>query len=111
MKLAHEDHGQLTVLSLKGELEAGETDRLRKAVLERMEAKIRDFVLDLEELEHIDSQGLETLLWLQDECAEQLGQVRLACVREHIRTILEMTRLALRIESHESVDAAVRSLH
>jgi len=110
VKLAHEDYDQLTVLSIKGELEQSETDRFRKAALERMEAKVRDFVLDLSELEHIDSAGLESLLWLQDECAEQLGQVRLAGVKSHLFLILEMTRLASRFDCHDSVDGAVRSL-
>ena len=111
MKISHEDRDQLTVLSVRGDLEAEETVRFRKAVLERMEAKVRDFVLDMEQLAHIDSQGLETLLWLQDECAEQLGQVRLACVQEHIRTILDMTRLAGRFDCHPTVDAAIASLN
>lgn len=75
MKLTHEDHDQLTVLTVKGELEAAEADRFRKAALERMEAK-----------------------------------VRLAAVKDHVFSILEMTRLASRFDCHDSVDGAVRSL-
>lgn len=111
MKLSHHDQDQLTVLSVRGDLEADQADRFRKAVLERMEARIRDFVLDLRELEHLDSSGLESLLWLQDQCAEQLGQVRLAGARDHVRTILEMTRLAARFEHCDSVDTAIQSLN
>lgn len=110
MKLSHEDYDELTVMAVKGELEGEETDRFRKAVLERMEAKVRDFVLDLAELEHIDSGGLETLLWLQDQCAEQLGQVRLAACQEHVTQILQMTRLASRFDAHADVDSAIKSL-
>ncbi len=110
MKLSHEDYDQLTVLAVRGELEGDEADRFRKAALERMEAKVRDFVLDLSEMEHIDSRGLEALLWLQDQCAENLGQVRLACAQEHVKTILNMTRLAGRFDAHSDVDAAIQSL-
>lgn len=111
MKLSHKDQDQLTVLSVGGDLETDQVDRFRKAVIERMDAKVRDFVLDLRDLEHIDSGGLECLLWLQDQCAEQLGQVRLAGLRDHVRTILEMTRLASRFEQTDTVDAAIRSLN
>jgi len=110
MKLSHEDYDQLTVLAVRGELEGDEADRFRKAALERMDAKVRDFVLDLGEMEHIDSQGLEALLWLQDQCAENLGQVRLACPKPHVRTILHMTRLAGRFDTHDDVDTAIHSL-
>ena len=110
MKLTHQDYDQITVLTVKGELEADETDRFRKAALERMDAKARDFVLDFQQLEHIDSRGLESLLWLQDQCAEQLGQVCLASVKDHINTVLEMTRLAARFDTHDSVESALKSL-
>mgnify|MGYP001801524895 CR=1 FL=1 len=110
MKLSHEDHHELSVLTLKGDLASDETDRFRRAALERIEARIRDFVLDLENLESIDSQGLETLLWLQEQCDERLGQVRLAACQEQMRDVLKMTRLAARFECCDSVESAIRSL-
>ena len=71
---------------------------------------MRDFVLDLESLDFIDSRGLETLLWLQDKCNEMLGQVRLAGCPDHIYKVLEVTRLNTRFECHPDVDTAVTSL-
>jgi len=110
MKLTHEDQHELTVLTLKGELTGGEPDRLRRAAIERLDARVRDFVLDLEGLDGIDSQGLESLLWLQDQCADRLGQVRLASCPQHVRDVLRITRIASRFECHDDVGAAVQSL-
>jgi len=111
MKLTFDDHDQMSVANVKGDLTGEYSDLVRKAALQRMEEQqVRDFVLNLEDTEFIDSQGLETLLWLQDTCGEHLGQVRLACVTEAVRTILEMTRLAARFDSHENVEAAMKSL-
>lgn len=110
MKIAHEDREQLSVMSLKGDLVGEEANRFRRATIERMDAEARDFVIDLGAMDAIDSQGLEALLWLQDRCAERLGQVRLAACRAHVLTILEMTRLAGRLETHDDTDAAIRSL-
>ena len=45
-------------------------------------AQVRDFVLNVGELEYIDSAGLEALLKLQETCADLLGQVRLTGVAE-----------------------------
>ena len=110
MKLTFEDYDQLTVLAVQGELVADQADRFRREVIEHMTDKVRDFVLDLAAMEFVDSEGLETMLWLQDRCADRLGQVRLAGAQDHVRTILKMTRLAARFDCHEDVDAAVRSL-
>lgn len=110
MKLSHEDQHGLTVLTLKGELASNETDRFRRAALERIEARARDFVLDLSELDNIDSRGLESLLWLQEQCDERLGQVRLAACTDHINEILRMTRLDSRFERCDDVHSAIESL-
>ncbi|MFW6059163.1 MAG: STAS domain-containing protein [Phycisphaeraceae bacterium] len=111
MKLACEDYDDISVMSIKGELVADEIERFRKTVQQRFEqSRVRDFVLDCNEMDFIDSQGLESLLWLQDQCADRLGQIRLAGCHDNIRTIFRMTRLAPRFDCHDDVDAALKSL-
>ncbi|MEO0514517.1 MAG: STAS domain-containing protein [Planctomycetota bacterium] len=110
MKLTHEDQNELTVMKLKGDLAKDEPDRFRHAALMRIDARVRDFVLDVSDLESIDSQGLESLIWLDEQCAERLGQVRLAGCQDHIHDVLKMTRLDGRFECCEDVETAIRSL-
>ena len=110
MKVSFEDYDQLTVMAIKGEMLAEDIDRFRKDSIDRMNSGIRDFVIDMANLEFIDSKGLETLLWLQDQCAERLGQVRLSGLRDNIRQIMTMTRLSPRFDCHEGIDAAIKSL-
>lgn len=110
MKIAHEDQKELTVLTLKGELTNDEPDRFRRVAIERLDARVRDFVLDLEGLDGVDSQGLESLLWLQEQCDERLGQVRLAGCPPHVEDVLRMTRLDGRFQCHGDVETAIQSL-
>lgn len=110
MKLTHQDEDGLTVLTLKGELNAAHADQFRLQTLERIDQEIRDFVLDLTAVDAIDSRGLETLLWLEDHVAERLGQVRLAGLSANVTQILEITRLAARFECHADVESAIASL-
>jgi len=110
MKISYEDKGPVTVLSISGDLSVDEAARFQRETLQRFDQNIRDFVLDLESLDFIDSRGLESLLWLQDKCSELLGQVRLAACPEHIHKVLEVTRLNTRFDCHPDVDAAVSSL-
>jgi anti-sigma B factor antagonist len=110
MKLSHEDYDHLTVLALHGDFTADDVDAFRQGVGERMGRQVRDFVLDVREVEFIDSRGLETLLWLQEQCGEKLGQVRLAGATPNLEKILQVTRLAPRFDRHPGVDAAIKSL-
>lgn len=110
MKISYEDNGPVSVLSIAGDLSVDEADRFQREALQRMDENVRDFVLDLESLDFIDSRGLESLLWLQDKCNELLGQIRLAACPEHIYKVLEVTRLNTRFDCHPDVDTAVTSL-
>ena len=110
MKLVYEDHDDLAVLTVRGELTADHADEFRRAALERMDKSARDFIVDVTELEFVDSRGLEALLWLQDTVAEALGQIRLAGANENVEKILEMTRLNKRFERHVDVHDARKSL-
>ena len=111
MKLTHEDYDQLSVFTLKGEF-AGEEDaeKFRVKALDRLAHSIRDIVLDLEHTEFIDSRGFEAILWLQDACAEKLGQVRLAVVQDNVNEALRITRLGGRFDCHGDIDSAIKSL-
>lgn len=110
MQLTHDDRDTLTVLTLKGELSSDHTDRFRRAALERLEQKVRDFVLDLSKTDFVDSKGFETLLWLQQEAGERLGQIRLAGCQEHVLKAIEITRLSNRLACYGDVASAVSSL-
>ncbi len=110
MKITCKHHDQQAVLTIRGELTTDEVDQFRKSMLEQMDEKTHDFVLDMSQVQFIDSQGLESLLWLQDQCLERLGQIRLAACPENIKTILRITRLNDTIQSHESIPSAIKSL-
>lgn len=111
MKLKCEDHGDVTVMRIIGEFTGDESHHLEEAARQRFEqSQVRDIVIDCSALEFVDSRALETLIWLQDRCAEHLGQMRLAGLSDNMRTVLEMTRLAPRFECHEAVEPAVKSL-
>lgn len=110
MKISFEDKGPVTVFSINGDLSVDESDRFQREALQRIEQDVRDFVLDFESLDFIDSRGLESLLWLQEKCNELLGQVCLASCPEHIYKVLQVTRLNTRFECHPDIDAAVSSL-
>jgi anti-anti-sigma factor len=110
MKLSCEEHERLVVVSIRGELVREQIDRFEQDVEGRLQNEARDFVIDLSEVDFVDSQGLEALLQLQSRCAEQLGQVRLVNCHENVRQILHVTRLNRRFDRHDSVEDAIKSL-
>lgn len=110
MKLKQETYDRVAVIAIAGEANVDELEPLRRMLDERIAQDTRDFVLDLDETEFLDSKALELLLWLQEQADERLGQVRLAACNDTIRKILQITRLEHHFGVHEDVESALRSL-
>ena len=110
MKLSYEDHGQVTVLTVSGELNADGADAFRRACHDRFESQVRDIVLDTQYLALVDSAGLELLLWLREEAAQRGGSLRLVKPDDTVQKILELTRLDHKFDIHESLESAAKSL-
>lgn len=110
MKTSHQDFGHVTVVTLSGEFTADDAERFTRDMGDRIAAGVRDLVFDCENLEFIDSAGLEAMLRLRDRAAERMGQVRLVRPDPNVAKILEITRLVRVFQSHENLEAAVRSL-
>jgi len=110
MKTTYDDYEQLSVVTFDGDVTVDDIEQFRKGAQQRLDQEVRDFVLDMEKVEFIDSKGLESVLWLQEAAAELLGQVRLVHVDQNLAKVLELTRLASRFECHGDVDEAIKSL-
>lgn len=110
MKINHQIQDRITVVNLEGDITLDELDPLRKVVADQLACSNYDFVIDLSQVEFVDSKGLETLLWLQEQAADRLGQVRLVNPSSPVRQILRLTRLDRAFESHPTVENALKSL-
>ena len=110
MNIRCEDYDHVTVLSITGEFTADSTESFRKQIAERLERKVRFFVVDLAQVTFVDSKALESLVWVQEKCDESLGQVRLCNPDETCRKILQVTRLDGRFDVFADVTEAVKTM-
>lgn len=110
MSIRCEDYDHVTVIGVSGEFSAETVEGFRAQVGERLERKVRFFVIDLEQTTFVDSKGLEALLWVQQQCDENLGQVRLCKPDDTCRKILQVTRLDGRFDVFADVAEAVKTM-
>ena len=110
MNIRCEDYDHVSVLALTGELTADTADLLKAQIDTRLERKVRFFVLDLQYTPFIDSKGLETLLAIQAQCDERLGQVRLCHPDDTCSKILQVTRLDGHFDIFQDVAEAVKTM-
>jgi len=111
MGIRCDEYNKVSVIAVDGDLTADTAAALRKAIDERVESKqLVDFIIDLEKTPFIDSEGLETLLWLKRRCDDLFGQVKLVNLDDNCRKILEITRLDHRFECQQDLAAALKTM-
>jgi anti-anti-sigma factor len=107
MEISCDQYDEVDVISIDGELSVDTLEVFKNIIQERLEQGRVHFVVNCEKVSHIDSQGLEILLWLKDQCLECEGQMNLAALDEVFAKILALTRLDRRFDVYDKVLQAV----
>jgi len=111
MPVKCDEYNQICVMAVNGDLAGENATAMRAAVDEHIERRhIVDFVVDFEKVTFVDSEGLETLLWLKKKVDDMFGQVKLVNLDESCRKILEITRLEHRFECHVELAGALKTM-
>ena len=104
--------GDDVVISVEGQLVAGNRQQLREAVVSEIDRGVRSFVIDFAEAGYVDSAGLGALVSLSKKIREASGSLRLTNLNEDLRTLFELTRLdtlfALDDENEQDGTAGLR---
>ena len=106
MNLPSEIFGDVIVVHTPEELNADNADSLT-TYLTQLEC--RNIVLDLDNTEAIDSEGLTALLDVRDQLHTLEGDLKVSTSNHSNRKILEISRLDQQLDVFDSVIDAVKS--
>ena len=109
MKIKIQDYEDVTVVQLQGELDGEVAEMFQKTINDVIAKSQSGIVLDMKEIEFIDSQGLGKLLWARDYCRANKCELRIAGLDENCRKILEITRLESEFDHYDELADAVKS--
>ena len=100
------DHGDLTVVSLKGEVDLYTAPSLKESVADLVSSGRSRIAVDLAGVEFMDSTGLGVLIGALKRCKEAGGSFGLVSPREPVIKVLSITGLDKVFSIHESVEQA-----
>lgn len=106
-----DEYNGVCVLSVNGELTGDDCKLARQAVEHQVDTRqIANFVVDLENCGFIDSDGLETLLWIKKRCDDLFGMMKVVKPDENCRKIFEITRLESRFDVETDLAIAMKAM-
>ena len=111
MKLTDREQNGVIILEPKGKIMGGpDASLLHDKLYEYIEQNKKQVVIDLSEVDWMNSTGLGILISGLTTLRNNDGSLKLANVTEKIQSLLVITKLAGVFESFSSVDEAVSSL-
>jgi anti-sigma B factor antagonist len=107
MEIEAHNHRHIQVLKPQAQaLDASNSAVFKEIVRARLSANAA-ILLNLENVNFMDSSGLGALVWLLREVETQHGQVKLCSVNKPVQLLLEMVRMHRVFEIEPSVEQAV----
>lgn len=110
MQLETLSHDKVEQITLPRQLVIGNTQAIRAAILAIINSGHHHLILDLRQVESVDSSGLSVLVSTLKSLRKTGGEVVLLSPSETVRTLIELTRLHQVFEIFEDPAAAVSLL-
>ena len=109
--ITSDEYNGVCVINVGAELSGEVLDTTRKLVDKMIDDRhIVSFAVDIEKCPFIDSEGLETLLWIKRRSDELFGMMKVVNPDEHCRKIFEITRLDSRLDIEHDLAAALKGM-
>lgn len=87
------NQGKASVVSLRGEVDLRSSPALRQALLQLLEQRVQQIVVDLTNVSYMDSSGVGTLVELKRKAERSRGKVTLVGPQPRVRSVFEITQL------------------
>jgi anti-sigma B factor antagonist len=98
------------VIEVSHALTAASVDTFREQLTswQEVEPDVKNFVIDLKQVDFMDSAGLGTLIAVLKRITERGGDMKIACLQKKPRMVFEITRAYKVFEIYYTVDEALK---
>ncbi len=111
LRLESRPVGDVLVIQCHGRIVAGKEVFALHALIGDSFAKYVEMVLQLDDVEFIDSSGLGALTRMMHTARAKGGDLKLSGVPAQVRRVLEMTRIASLFEIYDTVEEAITAAY
>lgn len=106
LSLGIRESAGVLVVDVGGEIDVYTSPKLRERLVALVTGGVHQLVLDLDDVEFIDSTGLGVLVGILKRIRSRNGSLSLVCGREAILRVFKITGLEKVFDIHPSVESA-----
>ncbi|MBT8365610.1 MAG: STAS domain-containing protein [Deltaproteobacteria bacterium] len=110
MDINHVKEGEITIVTIKGRLDAAAALVADKAIKEILKGDCLRMLFDFSTMDYLSSGGLRVILGAAKELKRKQGQIVLCCLSEYVKEIFEISGFNSLIPITDTVDSGIKQL-
>lgn len=108
MELKIRKTGDTYIIDVNGEMDLYNSYKLKELVMKMLEKNIKQFIINLDQVDYIDSSGIGALIYICSTLKKMNLRLAIANIRGSVKKVIELTRLTGYFPIAETLDAALQ---
>ena len=110
MELKMRKNKDVFIIDVSGEMDLYNSYKLKELVMKMMERQVKSVVLNMEEVEYIDSSGIGALIHIYSTMKKASCQLYITNIHGAVKKVIELTKLMGYFPITNSLEEALQKL-
>ena len=93
MELKIRKNGDVYIIDVTGEMDLYNSYKLKELVMKMLEKNVKNFVINLEQVDYIDSSGIGALIYICSTIKKMNLNLAIANIHGYVKKVIELTKL------------------
>jgi anti-sigma B factor antagonist len=93
MELKIRKNKEVYIIDIQGELDLYNSYKLKELLMKMLEKKIERFIINMEDVEYIDSSGIGALIYISSTLKKMNLRLAITNIHGSVKKVIELTKL------------------
>jgi anti-sigma B factor antagonist len=110
MELKIRKNGENYIIDVNGEMDLYNSYKLKELVMKMLERKVTRFIINLENVDYIDSSGIGALIYICSTIKKMNMKLIITNIHGSVKKVIELTKLMGYFPITQTIDEALQRL-
>jgi anti-sigma B factor antagonist len=110
MELKIRKNDTIYIIDISGEMDLYNSYKIKELLLKMIEKKIENFIINLDDVEYIDSSGIGALIYITSTIRKMNLHMAITNVKGSVKKVIELTKLTSFFPIAANLEEAVKRM-
>jgi anti-sigma B factor antagonist len=110
MELKIRKNKEIYIIDIQGELDLYNSYKLKELLMKMLEKKIERFIINMEDVEYIDSSGIGALIYISSTLKKMNLRLAITNIHGSVKKVIELTKLMGYFPIVATLDEAIKKI-